>query len=61
MKWGNSSGGPDGGMGAPGHGTAGGKDDGETEPYLWDRWYWLTMLVVVVGLEWAVRRRFGYV
>jgi Putative glutamine amidotransferase len=28
---------------------------------LWDRWYWLTMLVVVVGLEWAVRRRFGYV
>ncbi len=28
---------------------------------LWDRWYWLSMLVVVVGLEWAVRRRFGYV
>ncbi len=28
---------------------------------LWDRWYWLTLLVVVLGLEWAVRRRFGYV
>jgi uncharacterized membrane protein len=28
---------------------------------LWDRWYWLTLLVAVVGLEWAVRRRFGYV
>jgi hypothetical protein len=28
---------------------------------LWDRWYWLTVLVVVVGLEWAVRSRFGYV
>jgi uncharacterized membrane protein len=28
---------------------------------LWDRWYWLTLLVIVVGLEWAVRRRFGYV
>lgn len=28
---------------------------------LWDRWYWLTVLVVVLGLEWAVRRRFGYV
>lgn len=28
---------------------------------LWDRWYWLTMLIVIAGLEWAVRRRFGYV
>lgn len=28
---------------------------------LWDRWYWLTALVIVAGLEWAVRRRFGYV
>ena len=28
---------------------------------LWDRWYWLTLLVVVAGLEWAVRRRYGYV
>jgi uncharacterized membrane protein len=27
---------------------------------LWDRWYWLTLLVVVLGLEWGVRRRFGY-
>ncbi len=28
---------------------------------LWDRWYWLTVLVLVAGLEWSVRRRFGYV
>ncbi|MFZ5445446.1 MAG: glutamine amidotransferase [Myxococcota bacterium] len=28
---------------------------------LWDRWYWLTLLVVIVGVEWAVRRRFGYI
>jgi hypothetical protein len=28
---------------------------------LWDRWYWLTLMVAVVGLEWAVRRRFGYI
>ncbi|MGV3624485.1 MAG: glutamine amidotransferase [Archangium sp.] len=28
---------------------------------LWDRWYWLTLLIVLLGLEWAVRRRFGYV
>ncbi|MCC6337717.1 MAG: theronine dehydrogenase [Myxococcales bacterium] len=28
---------------------------------LWDRWYWLTLLVLVVGAEWAVRRRFGYI
>ncbi len=26
-----------------------------------DRWYWLTMLVVILGAEWAVRRRFGYI
>lgn len=26
-----------------------------------DRWYWLTLLVVILGLEWAVRRRFGYI
>lgn len=28
---------------------------------LWDRWYWLTLLVVIIGLEWGLRRRFGYV
>jgi hypothetical protein len=28
---------------------------------LWDRWYWLVAMVAVVGLEWAVRRRFGYI
>jgi hypothetical protein len=28
---------------------------------LWDRWYWLVGLVAVVGLEWGVRRRFGYI
>ncbi len=28
---------------------------------LWDRWYWLVVLISVLGLEWAVRRRFGYV
>ena len=28
---------------------------------LWDRWYWLLTLVMVVGLEWGLRRRFGYV
>lgn len=28
---------------------------------LWDRWYWLLTLVMIVGLEWALRRRFGYV
>lgn len=28
---------------------------------VWDRWYWLTLLVAVVGAEWALRRRFGYV
>lgn len=28
---------------------------------LWDRWYWLTLLCAILGLEWAVRRRFGYI
>lgn len=28
---------------------------------LWDRWYWLVAMVAVVGLEWGVRRRFGYI
>lgn len=28
---------------------------------LWDRWYWLLLMVAVVGFEWAVRRRFGYI
>jgi hypothetical protein len=28
---------------------------------LWDRWYWLVLLVSILGLEWGVRRRFGYV
>lgn len=28
---------------------------------VWDRWYWLTLLILVLGAEWAVRRRFGYV
>ncbi|MBS1151775.1 MAG: threonine dehydrogenase [Myxococcaceae bacterium] len=28
---------------------------------LWDRWYWLLTLVMIVGLEWGLRRRFGYV
>lgn len=28
---------------------------------LWDRWYWLTLLVLIVGFEWAARRRFGYI
>jgi hypothetical protein len=28
---------------------------------LWDRWYWLVTMVLIVGLEWGVRRRFGYV
>ena len=28
---------------------------------LWDRWYWLLTLVAIVGLEWGLRRRFGYV
>lgn len=28
---------------------------------LWDRWYWLVILVAVIGFEWGLRRRFGYV
>jgi uncharacterized membrane protein len=28
---------------------------------LWDRWYWLALMVVVMGLEWGFRRRFGYI
>lgn len=28
---------------------------------LWDRWFWLVLMVAVVGLEWGVRRRFGYI
>lgn len=28
---------------------------------LWDRWYWLVVLIAVVGFEWGLRRRFGYV
>lgn len=28
---------------------------------LWDRWYWLALMVGVLGLEWAARRRFGYI
>lgn len=28
---------------------------------LWDRWYWLALMVTIVGAEWALRRRFGYI
>jgi hypothetical protein len=28
---------------------------------LWDRWYWLVALIAILGLEWGVRRRFGYI
>lgn len=28
---------------------------------LWDRWYYLVLMVGLLGLEWALRRRFGYV
>ena len=28
---------------------------------LWDRWYWLALMVTIVGVEWALRRRFGYI
>jgi uncharacterized membrane protein len=28
---------------------------------IWDRWYWLFLVACVLGLEWAVRRRFGYI
>ncbi len=28
---------------------------------LWDRWYYLVVLVALLGAEWMLRRRFGYV
>ncbi len=28
---------------------------------LWDRWYWMTLMVLIMGAEWALRRRFGYI
>lgn len=28
---------------------------------LWDRWYYLVALVALLGLEWLLRRRFGYI
>ncbi len=28
---------------------------------IWDRWYWLTLAVAVLGIEWGIRRRLGYV
>ena len=28
---------------------------------LWDRWYYLVALVGLLGTEWFLRRRFGYV
>jgi len=28
---------------------------------LWDRWYYLVLLVGLLGAEWFLRRRFGYV
>jgi Putative glutamine amidotransferase len=28
---------------------------------LWDRWYWLVTMVMLLGLEWGVRRRYGYI
>lgn len=28
---------------------------------LWDRWYYLVVLVVLLGAEWLFRRRFGYI
>lgn len=28
---------------------------------LWDRWYYLVLLVALLGTEWFLRRRFGYV
>lgn len=28
---------------------------------LWDRWYWLALMVAIMGAEWALRRRFGYI
>jgi hypothetical protein len=28
---------------------------------LWDRWYYLVVLVALLGTEWFLRRRFGYI
>ncbi len=28
---------------------------------IWDRWYWLVAMVCIIGLEWGLRRRFGYI
>ena len=28
---------------------------------LWDRWYYLVVLVGLLGTEWFLRRRFGYI
>jgi hypothetical protein len=28
---------------------------------LWDRWYYLVAVAVLLGAEWLLRRRFGYV
>lgn len=28
---------------------------------IWDRWYWLVLMVLVMGTEWGLRRRFGYI
>jgi uncharacterized membrane protein len=28
---------------------------------VWDRWYWLAGMVGIIGLEWLLRRRFGYI
>ena len=28
---------------------------------LWDRWYYLVILVGLLGAEWMLRRRFGYI
>jgi hypothetical protein len=28
---------------------------------LWDRWYWMALMVLIMGSEWALRRRFGYI
>jgi hypothetical protein len=28
---------------------------------VWDRWYWLSAMVFIIGLEWLLRRRFGYI
>ena len=28
---------------------------------LWDRWEWLVLLATLLGVEWVLRRRFGYI